>query len=349
VLNARPLLVLAGIAPEVIEIAMGYLQAVAWGSPAVVLYVALRNVCDGLGETRPAMYIAAVVLPINAFFNYGFVYGKFGLPELGGVGCGWATSIVLWIQLALMAFVVRRPFFKEAGVFKRFEGPRPKELWRIVKLGLPIGVAMFLGMAVFSAIGMLVGRIGVNQFAAHSIAGNLNWLTYVIPMGLGAAASIRVGFYTGAGSLDHARSAAATAYRFALVYAFAVSGLLVLFRHTLVGVYTTDPVVIDFAVNLLLFIAVYQIVDDTQPVAVGALRGYKDTTVPMVFQVLGYWVIALPLGSVLAFGWANIEPMGVYGYWTGMTIGLFLVACANGWRLWKTSHNHDLVTRLAAA
>ena len=349
ILNARPLLEFAGIAPEVIKIAMAYLQAVAWGAPAVVLYVALRNVCDGLGETRPAMFISGIVLPINAFFNYGFVYGKFGLPELGGEGCGWATSIVLWIQLLLMMIVVRRPFFRAANVFSQFDAPDPKELWRIIRLGLPIGIAMFLGMAVFSAIGMLVGRIGVNEFAAHSIAGNLNWLTYVIPMGLGAAASIRVGFFTGAEQLDGARRAAATAYKFALVYAFVVSALLVVFRHQLVGVYTSDPVVIDFAVNLLLFIAVYQIVDDTQAVAVGALRGYKDTTVPMIFQVIGYWVIALPLGSALAFGWGIIEPLGVYGYWTGMTIGLFLVACANSIRLWRTSHNHELVQRLAAS
>ena len=188
-----------------------------------------------------------------------------------------------------------------------------------------------------------------DRFAAHSIAGNLNWLTYVIPMGLGAAASIRVGFFTGAKQLDGARRAAATAYKFALVYAFAVSALLVVFRHQLVGVYTSDPLVIDFAVNLLLFIAIYQIVDDTQAVAVGALRGYKDTTVPMIFQVIGYWIIALPLGSALAFGWGIIEPLGVYGYWTGMTIGLFLVACANSIRLWRTSHNHELVQRLAAS
>ncbi len=348
IVNAEPVLQFAGIEPAVIGIAMGYLRAVAWGAPAVVLYVALRNVCDGLGETRPAMYISACILPINAVFNYGLVYGKLGLPELGGVGCGWATSIVLWLQLGLMVFVVRRPFFRKAQVFSQFDPPRARELWRIVRLGLPIGVALFLGMAVFSAIGMLVGRLGINQFAAHSIAGNLNWLTYVIPMGLGAAASIRVGYFTGAGKLDNARAAAATAYRFALVYAIGVSALLVLFRHTLVGIYTTDPLVIDFAINLLLFIAVYQIVDDTQAVAVGALRGYKDTTVPVLFQVIGYWVIALPLGTALAFGWGPIEPMGVYGYWTGMTIGLFLVACANGWRLWSTSHNDRLVLRLAA-
>jgi len=337
ILSAEPLLRLPWLQIDnsVVEIAMGYLRAVAWGAPAVVLYVALRNVCDGLGQTRPTMYISGFVLPINAFLNYSFVYGKFGFPELGGVGCGWAI------------LVVKQSFFRRTNVFERLDAPDFAEIWRIVKLGLPIGLAMFLGMAVFAAVGLLVASIGVNELAAHSIAGNLNWLTYVIPMGLGAAASIRVGFFTGARELPAARTAAATAYRFALVYAFIVSALLVLFRHSLVGIYTTDPAVIELAVTLLLFIALYQIVDDTQAVAVGALRGYKDTTVPMIFQAVGYWVIALPLGTALAFGWGGIEPLGVYGYWAGMTFGLFLVSCANGIRLWRTSHNDTLVTRLA--
>jgi len=349
ILNAEPLLRLPWLQIDnsIVEIAMGYLRAVAWGAPAVVLYVALRNVCDGLGQTRPAMYISGFVLPINAFLNYSLVFGKFGFPELGGVGCGWATAIVLWIQLGLMGLVVQRSFFRRTKAFERLDAPDLREIWRIVKLGLPIGLAMFLGMAVFAAVGLLVASIGVNELAAHSIAGNLNWLTYVIPMGLGAAASIRVGFFTGARELPAARAAAATAYRFALVYAFIVSALLVLFRYSLVGIYTTDPAVIELAVTLLLFIALYQIVDDTQAVAVGALRGYKDTTVPMIFQAVGYWVIALPLGTALAFGWGGAEPLGVYGYWAGMTFGLFLVSCANGIRLWRTSYNDTLVTRLA--
>ena len=350
ILSAEPLLRLPWLQIDnaVIEVAMGYLQAVAWGVPAVVLYVALRNVCDGLGQTRPTMYISGFVLPINGFLNYSFVYGEFGFPELGGVGCGWATAIVLWIQLGLMIIVVKQSFFRRTNIFERMDKPNMREIWRIIKLGLPIGLAMFLGMAVFAAVGFLVASIGVNELAAHSIAGNLNWLTYVIPMGLVAAASIRVGFFTGAGKLPAARAAAATSYRFAFVYALIVSALLVIFRYQLVSIYTTDPAVIELAVTLLLFIALYQIVDDTQAVAVGALRGYKDTTVPMIFQAVGYWVIALPLGTALAFGWNGIEPLGVYGYWAGMTFGLFLVSCANGIRLWRTSNNDELVKRLAA-
>jgi len=346
--NARPLLELFDIDLNVVQIATGYLNAVAWGAPAVVIYVALRNVCEGLGHTRPTMYISAAVLPVNALLNYGFVFGKFGLPELGGVGCGWATAIVLWLQLGMMAVVTRAPFFREARIFERLDAPDTQELWRILKLGVPIGLAMFLGMAIFALIGFWIGGIGVNETAAHSIAGNLNWLTYVIPMGLGAAASIRVGYFVGADELPAARGAAATAYRIALGYALCVSALLVVFRHSLVAIYGTDPVVLDIAATLMLFIAVYQIVDDTQAVAVGALRGYKDTLIPMAFQAIGYWVIAIPLGYGLAHGWwFGAEPLGVYGFWTGMTVGLFLVACANGLLLWYTAHNEPRIRRLA--
>ncbi len=349
VLNARPVFELAGVDQSVAAIALEYLAVVAFGIPPLIVYVTLRHVCDGLGQTRPAMFIAGSVLPLNAFLNYVLIYGKLGFPELGGVGCAWATVVVFWAELALMTIVVRRPFFRAARVFERFDPPDLAEIARIVRIGAPIGLSMFLGMALFAVIGIMVGRIGVAELAAHSIAGNLNWLTYVIPMGLGAAAGIRVGFFTGARRLDAARHAGGTAYRFAFAYALIVSLLLVALRHVLVAVYSTDPVVIDVAVTLLLFIAVYQIVDDTQAVAVGALRGYKDTTVPMLYQLVGYWVIALPLGSALAFGWAGLEPLGVYGYWTGMTIGLFLVAVANSARLWRTSRDEARVLRLAAA
>lgn len=347
-LNARIFFDYFDVEAEITAIAMDYLQAVVWGVPALMFYVAFRNVCDGLGKTRPAMFIAGSVLPLNALLNYVLIFGEFGFPEMGGVGCGWATAIVLWTELAAMLFVIRRPFFRQSGFFERFDRPRMAEMLRIARIGIPIGFSVFIGMVVYSLIGLYIGRIGVNDFAAHSIAGNLNWLTYVIPMGLGAAASIRVGFYTGASDLPMARNAAAIAYRFALAYAIAVSVLVVLFRAQLVSVYTTDPEVISIAVTLLLFIAVYQLFDDTQAVAIGALRGYKDTVIPATLELIGYWLIALPIGHAIAIGWGPFEARGVYGYWAGLTIGLFIVAIANGIRLWQTCHNDERVLRFAA-
>ncbi len=349
-LNASPLYAFVGVDAASAAIAADYLEAVAWGIPPVVLYVALRHVSEGLGQTRPPMIIAASVLPLNAALNYALIYGEFGLPELGGVGCGWATAVVFWVELLMMLFVMRLPYFRETGLLAYFEGPKAKTISSIVKIGTPIGFAVFLEMALFSVIGLLIARIGVNAVAANTIAGNLNWLTFVIPMSIGSAASIRVGFYVGANSLSAARATSATVYKFSLVYALVVSALLVTFRYSLIGIYTNDPAVVEVAATLLLFIAVYQIVDDSQAVTIGALRGYKDTQVPMYIGLVGYWFIALPVGHGLAeeLIFPGLAP-GVYGYWSGLTLGLSVVAMCVGLRLWHISGNDEKITRMPAA
>jgi MATE family multidrug resistance protein len=256
--------------------------------------------------------------------------------------------MVWWVELMMMMWVIRRPYYRATGLLTRFNWPRLREIGSILKVGIPIGITMFVEMAVYSVIGFLIARIGVTELAAHSIAGNLNWMTYVIPMSLGSAASIRVGFYVGARNTQGARQAAATAFFISLGYALLVSALLVLLRLHLVGIYTNDAAVIAVAANLMIFIAAYQIVDDTQATMVGALRGYKDTRVPMLYSLFGYWLIALPLGVVLASGLLPLPPLGVYGYWGAMTFGLLLVALMVGVRLWRTSRNDSRIARLAA-
>jgi MATE family multidrug resistance protein len=347
VAEAEPLYHWAGVDPEVVRVAMGYLRAVAWGVPASLAYVTLRHVAEGLGHTRPPMLIAVAALPVNAALNYVLIFGMFGFPKLGGVGCGWATAAVFWTEPLLMLFVVARPYFRETGLLERVDPPKWSEISRILRIGAPIGATIFLEMAVFSVIGFLIGAMGVTTLAAHSIASNLGWLTYVIPMGLGSAASVRVGYFVGAGDLGRARSSAASAYWISLSYALLVSVLIVGLRHLLVGVYTNDTAVLEVAANLVLLIAAYQIADDTQVTASGALRGYKDTRVPMISSLLGYWVVALPLGAVLGYGWLGFSPIGVYGFWVGMTVGLTLVSVSLGIRLWWLSRDERLVARLA--
>ncbi|MEM1436846.1 MAG: MATE family efflux transporter, partial [Pseudomonadota bacterium] len=340
--SAEPFLRLVGVADEaVVRIAADYLRAASWGVPAVVLYVALRQVCEGLGQTLPGMLIAGAVVPINGVLNYAWIYGKFGFPELGGVGCGHATAVVFWIELSLMVFFVRQPFFRVLGVFSRFEWPRFAPLLELVRVGLPIGFAIFAEMVIFSVISLMISRIGVIDLAAHSIVGNINWLTYVLPMGLGGAASIRVGYFVGAGNLPAARQVCMLALRLALIYGVLVSLLLVLGRQWLVSIYTLDPAVQGIATALILFVAVYQIFDDTNAVAIGALRGYKDTTASMVYGLVGFWVIALPVAVALGEGYLGLPELGVYGYWAGLTLGLCLVAGAACWRLFATSARPD--------
>jgi len=348
VLNATPIFEFAGVDPRAAAIAQDYLDAAAWGLPAAQLYVVLRYASEGLGKTLPPMLIAAVALPVNALFNYVLIYGKLGAPELGGVGCGWATAIVWWMELGLICSVLKADYFRATGLTRKFDRPRWLEIRSILKIGVPIGLTIFLEMAVFSVVGLSVASLGVVPLAANSIAGNVNWATYVIPMAIGSAASIRVGFYVGARDYQSAAFVAKTAFIVSLVYAGVVSALLILGRHEIASLYSQDTAVLELAASLMIFIALYQIVDDTQATMGGALRGYKDTRMPMIFSLVGFWFLALPLGAALCFGWLGAEPLGVTGYWIGMTMGLAVVAVCMGARLLSTSRNPDRIRVFAA-
>jgi len=335
-LNAEPFFVWLNVDPQVIEVAMGYLRACAFGVPPVMLYVSLRFVAEGLGQTKPPMMIAAGALALNIPVNYIFIYGEFGAPELGGVGCGVATATVYWFELIVMLFVLRMPFFRATRLLDKFSWPNPAGIREILRIGLPIGAQSFVGMMVFSIVGFLVAGIGITELASHSIAGNLNWLTYVIPMALGSAVSIRIGFAVGAFDAASVKRIISTVYMVTLCYAVIVSCLLIVARFALVSMYTRDLAVIALATTLMLFVAFYQIFDDLQAVTGGILRGFKDTFIPMLITLVSYWVIALPIGYVLANGLFLVEPMGVFGYWSGLTFGLFLAASAAGTRLYFT-------------
>ena len=357
VVNARPLFAAFGIDSEASDIAVRYLRAAAFGLPAVMCYIVLRYASEGLGRTVPPMVIAGLALALNAVLNYAFIYGELGAPELGGEGCGWATAIVMWFELGAMVVLSRFKYFRATGLWRsRHAGaerrriswvPDRAQIGRILAIGVPIGLASFVGMALFSIVGLLIGNLGVVPLAAHSIAGHINWATYVIPMSLGSAASVRIGFHVGAGNYDDAARVARTAVLLSLGYAATISLLLVLLRHSVVLVYSNDVAVTGLAATLILFIAVYQIFDDAQATMAGALRGYKETTWPMVFSVVGYWLIALPAGVVMGFGWLGLPDLGVYGFWLGLAIGLAAVAVAMAVRLARTSGDPRRIRALA--
>ena len=348
-LNVGGIYAWIGADPQAAAIAEDYLAAVAWGIPPIIFYVALRHVFEGLGKPRPPMYIAGAIIPVNAFLDYAFIYGAFGFPELGGVGCGYATAIVFWMQLLVMLFVCRAPAFKAYQAFAAFEAPSWRALRSMLIIGTPIGLTIFVELAVFSVVGLFIAKIGVVEVAANSIAGNLNWATYVIPSALGSAASIRVGFHVGALDFTAARITSAAVYRFSIGYALAIAVVLFTLRYTLIGIFTTDPEVIRLTAVLVIFIAVYQLVDDANAVSIGALRGYKDTRLPMWMGLVGYWFIAVPIGYCLAeeLIFPGLAP-GVYGYWSALTMGLALVAICTGLRLWYVTHNEQAIRRLAA-
>tara|TARA_Y100001933_G_scaffold153338_2_gene151747 strand:+ start:3009 stop:4418 length:1410 start_codon:yes stop_codon:yes gene_type:complete len=346
--NAEGFFVALGIDPTAVPVATAYLDALSWGTLPLLGYFGLRYLCEGMSWTLPAMLVAFLGLLLKIPLNYAFIYGAGPIPALGGAGCGWASVVVLWVEFAVLLAVVARSRIRRTGVFARISRPDVRQIWRLVKLGGPIGLTIFLEFSMFSMVTLLIGRLGVDAVAAHQIATNVGGLAFMIPMALGMAVAIRVGYNTGAGDLTAARRSGWVAIGVGLAFAVVAGAALLALRAPIAGLYSNDAAVIRVAAELMVFVAVYQLVDDTQVTAIGALRGFKDTRMPMVIALLAYWAVGLPVGLVLGFGWLEVPGMtGVRGFWVGLSAGLSVAAVVLICRFAWLSRREDRVLALA--
>ena len=325
---APDLLVSFRIEPALAERAGVFLWGIGLGLPAALVYRSLAFYSASINQTRPIMILAFVGLAINALLNWVLIYGHFGMPAMGGAGCGWATGIGMWVALlALVAWTARAPAYQSYYLWQSWTLPSWAVQKRLLLLGLPMGGAGLAEVAAFSSVAVLVGRFGEVQIAAHQIALNFSALVFMFPMGLSAAITIRVGHSLGAGDAHAARTIAWTGVAVGLILATLAIGPIILLRHQVAAVYSTDGAVQALAANLLLFAAFWQLFDATQVCAIGALRGYKVTLMPMVLMLTAFWAIGVPSGTWLAYrGFIVGEPMKVYGFWVGLVIGLVLVS-----------------------
>lgn len=326
--NAEIILTQMNVDPGLIEPAMGYLRGVACGFPAVALYHVLRCFSDGLGHTRPSMILGLGGLALNIPLNYIFIYGKLGVPAMGGVGCGWATGLVMICMfLGMLWWVKWAPFYQPSKIFSHFEWPQWPVLKRLLAVGLPIGIAVFAESSIFAVIALLIGGLGATVVAGHQIALNFSSMVFMIPYSLGMAATVRVGQALGRGEPREARFAAGVSMAAALGYACLSASLMLLLREQIAQIYTPDRAVILVATTLLVYSALFQFSDAIQVTAAGALRGYQDTRVTMILTLFAYWGIGLPVGYILGLtDWFG-EPSGPSGLWQGLVVGL---TCAGG-------------------
>ncbi|MED5621899.1 MATE family efflux transporter [Ideonella sp. BN130291] len=322
------LLVLAGIAPALAGRTGLFLWGICLGMPAALVYRALAFYSASINETRPIMVLAFLGLAINTVLNWVLIEGHFGLPAMGGAGCGWATGVGMWVAALLLAlWTAHAPVYKPHYVWHGWTLPRWEAQKQLLRIGLPMGGAGLAEVAAFSSIAVLVGRFGEVQIAAHQVALNFSALIFMLPMGLSSALAIRVGQALGAQDLRRARQLAWTGIGLGLLIAAAAIGPIIGLRHQVAAVYSTDLAVRALAANLLLFAAFWQLFDATQVCAMGALRGYKVTLMPMVLMVVAFWLIGIPVGTWLGYvGLPGAGPMQVYGFWVGLVIGLVLVS-----------------------
>jgi MATE family multidrug resistance protein len=336
--SAEPVLRVMKVDPELIGPCMQYLHGIASGLPAVAIYHVLRCFSDGLGRTRPAMVLGLCGLALNIPLNYIFIYGHFGVPAMGGVGCGWATAIVMWVMALGMAGWERwAPVYQSSELFSRFDWPQWSVIKRLLGIGLPIGIAVFAESSIFAVIALLIGSLGATVVAGHQIALNFSSLVFMIPYSLGMAVTVRVGQALGRQEPREARFAAGVGMGTALAYACLSASMMLLLREHIATIYTADPTVVKVAAMLIVYSALFQFSDAIQVTAAGALCGYQDTRVTMILTLFAYWGIGLPVGYVLGLtDWFG-APSGPSGLWQGLIVGLSCAALMLSIRLTRSA------------
>ncbi len=323
----------------VTEVAAAYVKAVSFGLPAVIGYLALRFLSEGIGYTKPMMVIQIIGLLINILANWVFMFGKLGVPAMGAEGAGWATALVMWITLfLLLGYIVRHKRYRFVWIAR----PEKRD-WRktreMLRVGSPIAVSLVAEVGMFAAIALLMGTLGVTQVAAHQVALNVAAMAFMIPLGISAATTVRVGHALGEGRAWLVRFRGLVGIGFAAACMMLTAIILFVFPRQIVSVYTQDAQVRELAVQLLFMAAIFQLSDGIQISANGALRGMKDTFYPMVVTLIVYWLLGLPLSWYLGF----VEEIGPRGLWMGLVAGLTLSAF---WLVWRFLH---LTRRLSAA
>jgi MATE family multidrug resistance protein len=332
VLTVIPWLLAAlGYDPELTAEIGRFLRVIRWGAPAFLGSAVLRFLLVAAFRTRIVMIVPLLAIPVNAALNWALIFGHFGMPAWGSAGSGCATAIVQWLMLVcfagcMLAMPMRIPVRLALRVLT--------EIPRILRLGVPMGVLRGMEIGVFVTTGILMGVIGADALGAHQLVLNVASLTFMVPLGLSQAATVRVAFQLGLGAPAAARRAGYVAVALGAGFMSAAAALLLLMPRTIASAYVdvADPAnagLVAIAVQLFVIAAIFQIFDGVQVIAVGALRGYRDTAVPMLIAAIGYWAIGFVGSWLLAFPLG----LGAVGLWSGLALGLAVVATALSLRL----------------
>ena len=320
-LGAGPVLRLARQPAEILPDATAYALVSIPGTLPFLAFVVFRQTLQALRRMRPIVVTIVVANLVNVALNWVLIFGHLGAPPLGAVGSGWASSAARWVATTVLVAAawptlgpLLRPFDRDALA----RGP----LVRMLRLGLPVGFQQQLEAAAFGVIGLLMGSFGTVQVAAHQVAINLASLTFMVPLAVGAAAAVTVGHAVGAGDMPAARRAAAAALLCGAGIMCVSAATFLLAPALLARAYTTDAAVIALAATLIPIAGVFQVADGLQAVAAGVLRGAADTRAPLVLNLLGFWLVGMPVSLVLAYR----TDAGPRGLWWGLVAGLGAVA-----------------------
>jgi MATE family multidrug resistance protein len=318
----EPLLRSLDIQQSVLTQAIPYLHALSWSTLPLLLYFASRRYLQGINLAKPVMFSLLSANLVNVLGNWALIYGHFGFRAMGTVGSGWATCVGrIYMAAFLLAYCVYYDLRHKTGLREASRLPHMPRMWKLVSLGFPAATQLGLEVGIFAVATAMIGKLGAIALASHQIALNTASFTYMVPLGIGSAAAVRVGQALGRRDPRAASRAGWTALTLGASFMIFTAFAFWLVPQYIVRIYSPDPAVIRAASGLLFVAAFFQLFDGLQAVATGALRGAGDTRVPMICSVFFYWLIGLPLGYYLCFR----AEWGAAGVWIGLCVALILI------------------------
>lgn len=335
----NPLIQLMDLDAPVAHTAKYYLVFLGFGIIPLFVFNTLRAFIDALGQTRISMIIILTSLPINFALNYIFIFGKLGVPAFGGIGSGIATAITYWLVCGIaIVIVMKNSPFRLYNTFSNWSLPAISDWWEQLKIGVPMGFAIFFETSIFSAVTLLMSVYNTETIAAHQAAMNFSTLLYMLPLSVAMALTIAVGFEVGAKRFEDART-----YGFlGLISGVGISIFagIVLFigNDAIASLYNSEPDVITLTKKFIYFAIFFQLADAFGAPLQGVLRGYKDVNITLIISLISYWGIGLPSGWLIA----NYTALEAFGYWVGLILGLSCGAIALLLRLLYLQKNMDM-------
>lgn len=319
---AAPIVDSLGMDAKIATITKNYLYYESFGVLSIFLYVVLRSFMDSLGLTRLSMIMMIISVPVNVTLAYGLIFGKFGMPELGGAGNAVAVSLTYTVLFFIALFLtLKHPKINKYKIFEK-EGIRFKYWGEIFKLGIPIAIATALETVVFSTLSLMVSRFDTTIIASHQAALNFSGFLYSLPVSVANTATIIVAYHVGAKNYKLAKSYTALSVALGVISS-GVAGLIVLLFDTQIPyLYSTDSGVIDLTAHLLIFAIGFALCDSFASALAGVLRGYKKVVPICLAMFVGYYIVGIPVAYYLVF----TKGVGIDGLWIGWIIGLGIYA-----------------------
>jgi MATE family multidrug resistance protein len=315
---------------DVIKLAVPFFNVLIFSMIPISLFFTCKQYCEGLSNTRMALFISIIGNVINIVLNYLLIYGKFGFPELGYIGSAWASFISrVFMGFSFLYLIFKSPVTKEiSAVYNRVKINK-KELFHLAKIGLNAGLQLTFEVAAFVIAGLMAGTFGKEQIDAHGIALSIAAFTYMFASGISSASSIRVGIYKAQDNWLEIKQAAFSSIKLVMLIMGGFAILFLMINNFLPKVFSSDLQIVNLASKLLIIAALFQLFDGIQVTIVGILRGLEDFKIPTLISLVGYWIIALPLAYWLAF----ILKLETVGVWIGLLVSLIFAAVVLFWRL----------------